>query len=281
MKLEALSQPALSYALYRLGTSKILFRGPKPDLDQDYVAFVGGSETFGRFVSRPFTTLAEQRLGLTAANFGVVNGSLDVLVKTPELIDACNNAVVTVLQVTGAHNMSNRFYSVHPRRNDRFVGASSVLDALFPDVDFTEHCFIGHLLQTLYSRAPDRFSIVIAEMQAAWTARMRRTLQDLTCPVQLLMIGAPMVEDAPFEDAMANPAPFVTQGMIDEVTQGQRACITIRPSSQSVANGTMGMHFAPDEADSAARAPSPAVHQEISDALVERLLNDDVSAGSG
>ena len=51
---------------------------------------------------------------------------------TDDLRDSPALAVarLTVLQVTGAQNMSNRFYSVHPRRNDRFLKASPLLRAM-------------------------------------------------------------------------------------------------------------------------------------------------------
>jgi hypothetical protein len=55
-----------------------------------------------------------------AANLGLVNAGIDVFINEPMIQDFCAGAVVTVIQVLGAANMSNRFYAVHPRRNDRF-----------------------------------------------------------------------------------------------------------------------------------------------------------------
>ncbi len=35
----------------------------------------------------------------------------------------------------GAQNLSNRFYAVHPRRNDRFLRASTLMKTIFREVD--------------------------------------------------------------------------------------------------------------------------------------------------
>ena len=77
----------------------------------------------------------------------------------------------------GAQNMSNRFYQVHPRRNDRLTRVSTVMQAIFPEVDFSEFCFTRHLLTRLAEVAPERFPILREELQAAWTARMRTFLE--------------------------------------------------------------------------------------------------------
>ncbi len=66
---------------------------------------------------------------------------------------------MTVIQVMGAHNMSNRFYAVHPRRNDRFLRASlGCCKTIYPEVDFTEFNFTRHMLTALatHSRGPVR-----------------------------------------------------------------------------------------------------------------------------
>ena len=54
-----------------------------------------------------------------------------------------------MIQVSGAQNLSNRFHAVHPRRNDRFLRASTLLKTIYRDVDFTEFNFTRHLLTTL------------------------------------------------------------------------------------------------------------------------------------
>lgn len=138
MRIESVPDTGTADGPVRYGSSRLLFRGPRRPLDGRQIAFVGGSETYGRCVAEPFPRLVEAALGAPCVNFGQVNGSIDVAVNDPLLMQACREAVVSVVEVTGALNMSNRFYQVHPRRNDRLTRVSTVLQALFPDVDFSE-----------------------------------------------------------------------------------------------------------------------------------------------
>ncbi|MEL6641461.1 MAG: DUF6473 family protein, partial [Pseudomonadota bacterium] len=122
---------ALSYDPCRYGLSRIYFRGPKRDLNQPYLAFLGGTETFGKFIETPFPALIELELRHPCINFGCVNGGVDAFVNDPTIMEACKDADLTVVQIMGANNLSNRFFSVHPRRNDRFLRASTVLQAIY------------------------------------------------------------------------------------------------------------------------------------------------------
>ena len=130
MTYERLGDSALDYFPCRYGTSKLLFRGPRRKLDGAYCAVLGGTETYGKFILQPYAALVEAATGITMVNFGCVNAGADVFVNDPAVIDACVKARATVVQVTGAHNTSNRFYAVHPRRNDRFLRASTLLKAI-------------------------------------------------------------------------------------------------------------------------------------------------------
>ena len=83
------------------------------------------------------------------------------------MLSACANAQVTVIQILGAHNMSNRFYTVHPRRNDRFLRASPMLRGIYHDVDFTEFNFTRHMLSRLREISEERFALVVEELKTA------------------------------------------------------------------------------------------------------------------
>ncbi|MEO1779366.1 MAG: DUF6473 family protein, partial [Pseudomonadota bacterium] len=154
MSFDTLGPGGLDYLPCRYGTSKILFRGPKRTLDAPYVAFFGGTTTYGKFVETPFPALLEQDLGMTCVNFGCVNAGVDLYAADPVLREAATQARVTVLQVISPRNMSNRFYKVHPRRNDRFIEASPLLRTIYREVDFAEFNFTNHMLQRLYLVLP-------------------------------------------------------------------------------------------------------------------------------
>ena len=70
------------------------------------------------------------------------------------------NAEHTVLEVLGAANLSSRLYAVHRRRNDRFLHPSAELQKLYPEMDFTQFNFTGHMLSSLYALDPQRFGVV-------------------------------------------------------------------------------------------------------------------------
>ena len=121
----------LDYLLCHYGHSKLAFRGPPRPLPRDYVCFVGGTETFGKFVSRPFPALVEDMTGLTSLNLGSANAGLDSFVQDPTVIAMARQARLVVLQLMGPQYLSNRFYTVHPRRNDRFLKANAPLRRLY------------------------------------------------------------------------------------------------------------------------------------------------------
>ena len=152
MTFETMGSGPLDYAPCHYGDSRLVFRGPARLLRGDYVAFLGGTETYGKFLAAPYPVLVEDALGLPAANFGQINAGVDVYLNDPGVTAAAANAAVAVVQVMGANNMSNRFYTVHPRRNDRFLRASATMQAVFRDVDFTEFHFTRHMLGALAAR---------------------------------------------------------------------------------------------------------------------------------
>lgn len=59
MAYQSLGDTSLEYFPCRYGASKILFRGPQRSLEGEYVAAIGGSETYGKFVEFPYPDLME------------------------------------------------------------------------------------------------------------------------------------------------------------------------------------------------------------------------------
>jgi hypothetical protein len=180
---------ALDYYPCRYGKSKILFRGPRRDLEQPFVAVLGGTETYGKFLPLPYPALTEEATGIRMVNLGCVNAGLDVYLNEPVIPDILGRARVTVIQLMGAQNMSNRYYAVHPRRNDRFLRASGLLRTIYREVDFTEFNFTRHMLTTLQSISPQKFEVVVDELKAAWVARMSLLLDQARGKTVLLWMA--------------------------------------------------------------------------------------------
>ncbi len=274
MTYDALGAGALNYAPCRYGNSRVLFRGPERRLDVPYVAFVGGTETYGKFIKAPFPALVESDLGVNCVNFGIANAGVDVFLNDSTLLDAANGAEATVLQIVGAHNLSNRLYSVHPRRNDRFLSASPVLKAIYPDVDFSEFHFTRHMLNALYQSSEDRFSVVTAEVRAAWSSRMKLLLRQLKENVILLWFSdhLPVANDnavaAP--DVESDPI-FITRAMVEDLRDHAACYVEVCASEAALAAGTQGMVFSEMETVAAGHMLGPKAHGEAAVALGEML----------
>lgn len=274
MKYDVLDGDALSYEPCRYGLSRIYFRGPKRDLDQPYMAFLGGTETFGKFIKTPFPALIEAEIRHPCVNFGCVNGGVDAFVNDPTIVGACRDADLTVVQIMGANNLSNRFFSVHPRRNDRFLRASSVLQAIYRDVDFADITFTRHLLGALYTASGERFDIVVAELRAAWIARMRSLLEQVGKRVVLLWFSKEDLSDTPW-DQRANPIGsdplFITKDMVDEIRDLVMDVVTVRPSAAALEEGTDGMLVPPMQARAASDMLGLRAHAEVAETLTPKL----------
>lgn len=260
----------LDYFPYRFGRSRLLFRGPRPKIDGGYVAVLGGTETYGKYVAAPFPALLGEGLGLPVVNFGCMHAGVNVFVDDDSVLAACAEADLTVIQVMGAANMSNRLYSVHPRRNDRFLKASPALRALYPGLDFTEYNFTRHLLTALEGHAPEAFAAVRQELREAWLGRMRMLLRKIGGRVVLLWMSnrAPgdWADRATGEDPL-----FVDRALIDALRPDVTDIVEVVASDAARADGLDGKVFAPMEAPAAMEVPGPLFHQEVADALAACL----------
>lgn len=247
------------------GSSRLAFRGPARPLDGPYTAVIGGSETVGRFVERPFPDLLERAIGEPVVNLGVNQAGLTLILEDPAILQVAARARLTVLQVLGGQNMSNRFWRVHPRRNDRFLSASSSLAALYPDTDLTDVNFTGHLIDRL-RRDPDRFDKVRRELRTSWVARMRRVIDAIGGDVVLLWLSD-RSPDAPTRDVDRHAPCFIDRPMLDALEPVTAGLVEVMPSPRARAAGTSGMSFGENDAEAAAALPNPAVHAEVAAAL--------------
>lgn len=252
----------------RYGTSKMWFRGPKRALHVPYVACVGGTETFGRFVDSPFPAVLEQRLKKQCLNLGSLFMGAEGLAWDPEILNLMNGAEVCVLQLPPALNQSNRFYRVHTRRNDRVLEATSDLLALYPEVDFADVHFVRHLMSRLQEFSDARFEVVAAELRRAWAEALRTLLDKVSSRVLLLWLdwdhSAAVGPDA---RGVPDLVP-ITQALIDGVSDGGVATVkmTVRPSGAS--DDLEDMLFGTMQQPMAEYMIGPATHR----AIAERLL---------
>jgi len=267
MAFERLGLRPLDYRPVRYPGVRLSFRGPARDLQRGYVACMGGTETYGTFVERPWPALLEAAGGPACLNLGVPNAGPDLWLAPGGPLPLAQGARAVVLQIPCGMNLSNPFYAVHPRRNDRFLRAAPPLERLYPEVDFTEFHFTRHMMRHLHARSSERFSRMRAAVQAAWVQRMVALLGRITSPVILLWLSnhAPG-SGSEGSDIDADPA-FVSRAMLDAIAPHAQAMVVAVISGTARAQGTRGMRFDLMQEGVAAALPGPLAHREVAEAL--------------
>ncbi|NDW54654.1 DUF6473 family protein [Aliiroseovarius sp. PrR006] len=270
MAYDILGKGTLDYFPCRYKMSKLLFRGPKRDLSGPYVAVLGGTETYGRFMAHPYPELLEAQLGRTVVNFGCPNAGLDVFLHDPALLKMCNNATDIVIQLPGAPNLCNRFYAVHPRRNDRFLRASSMLKYLYPELDFTDYHFTGHLLGAMQSACAQRFEVVRNELKQVWVGRLKGLLARLDKRVTLVWMADHVIGRVA-DDALGSDPLFVDRAMIENVRPFVRDLVKVVPTQDEIATGQQGLVHSEMDAAAAQMMLGTLAHKRAANKLMESL----------
>lgn len=263
MSFERFLGSGIDYSPCHYGASKLAFRGPECDLTHEYLVFLGSTATFGKHVRTPFPTLVGQTLGLGSANLGCVNAGVDTFGMDVTVRGMCRNARGLVVQVMGAHKLSNAYYTVHPRRNDRVIAPTQALRELYPEVDFTEIHFAGHLITTLEAVDKERFSRVRETLQSTWLSRMSDLIGLCGGPVVLVWLS-PRPKGAAAETSNDAEPLFVSGPMLH----------TLAPT-RVVAVETTAFACPADpghrSAQHVSELPGPAVHRRIAAPIADSL----------
>lgn len=271
MAYENLSGGVLDYIPCRYMNSKLLFRGPKKEVAGKFVAMIGGTETYGKFIEKPYPALVNEAIGTECINFGCLNAGLDVFLKEPVIIEISSKARATVIQVVGAQNMSNRYYAVHPRRNDRFLRASLLLKSLFHEVDFTEFHFTKHMLGTLQKFSAERFDIVREELKASWISRMKLLINMIEGTTILLWFSQNAPEDSLEHGGLGHDPLFVDRAMIETIRPIVDEVVEVVPDAPTLAQKTRGMLYSSIEEPAAQELMGVGAHYEVARTLAEPL----------
>jgi hypothetical protein len=259
---------ALDYFPCRYGASRAVFRGPERDLSRPYIAMLGGSATFGKNVVAPFPVLVEQALGQPVASLGAQNAGPDFYLNDRATLGIAARARVAVVQVTGADTLSNPYYTVHARRNDRFLAASPALRALYPEVDLTDIHFTRHLLQVLHRADPQRFLTIRMALQVTWLAKMRQVLAHL--PPRRVLLWLAATETGLNGNHTSGPL-FVDRAMLDALRPAITDLIQVDPTTDAT--------IPEAETTLAVCLPGASVHAAIA-ARLTPMVSRLVQAGS-
>ncbi|MBL9052211.1 MAG: hypothetical protein JNN02_00655 [Tabrizicola sp.] len=261
---------SLDYAPCRYGASKAVFRGPARDLSGNYLAMLGGTQTFGKYVQDPYPSLVEKVTGQRVVNLAGLGAGPDFYLDDLPALRVAAEARLAVVQLPGAETMSNPFYTVHGRRNDRILTPTQRLRALFPEVDFAETLFARHLLTVLQDADHGRFQTVVAGLKRNWLATMRQLLVHLPLRRVLLWLADAMPPKQATAIDGSGPL-LVDEAMIVEVLQPGTRLVTAIPSAAARALGVTDMLFPETEAVQAHCLPGAAVHAEIAARLVPAI----------
>lgn len=258
------------YLSCRYGASKVMFRGPRRRLIPPYVTYLGGSETYGRFLEKPYPALVDEALSLRAINLGCPNAGVELYLADESLLEIARKGAATVIECSGAHLNSNRFYAVHPRRNDRFLRASALMQTVYPEIDFMEFNYTRHLLMTLREASAPKFQMVVQELRDAWVARMRTLTDRIGGRVILVWMASRDPDDNDALDAGDAPL-FVTRGMIDALRDRSETVIEIVATPQDIAEGRHDMRYAAEDAAAAEEMLGNVVQRAVADRLAQAL----------
>lgn len=272
MAFEYLGANALNYNYCRYGDSKRVFRGPKVATDGIYDVVIGGTETFGKFVEMPYPDLMSTKSGVPAVNLGQMYSGADYFGDDRDLLALSAKARRVVIQLTGVQNMTNRFYLVHPRRNDRFLRPTKLLSAIFSDVDFTDIHFTGHLMGALQTQSPGRFEAVLAGMRDDWIERMRSLILAISSPVTLLWMSDRAPDQCEFPEINDRTPLFITNDMLGELASKSVALVKVVAMPEEIQAGFPRMIFNPIEEPAAEQMLGPIVHQEVARQLNRVIL---------
>lgn len=256
MSFERWGQSSLDLAPVSYGSGRVFFRGPKPH-GTGYYAFLGGSDTEARFAPAPFPTLVGTALNAEVMNLGVRGAGPDVFLNLPEVAGAMAKARAVIIDLPLVSNLTNRFYRVHPLRNDRVLTGSDALRALVPDTDLVEVCFTQHMLQAIDKSSPVAARAVHAALRAKWQDQMRRLVASIRVPCVLVHHGTGRVP--------------VTPPMIEGL-RGQVAAVVEAPvTDEARAEGAKFLVAGAAAPPGLAQALSARAHGDLAQALIPVL----------
>lgn len=268
MAFERIFEEVLDYQHCQYGASRLTFRGPAKDLSRPYVAVIGGSETYGKFVETPFSDVLEAKIGTPVVNLGCMRAGLTVFQEDDAVTEIASAARLTVVQVLGAQNMSNRFYTVHPRRNDRFLKPSAAMIDAFPGLDFMEFHFTGHLLRNLEAASHQNYEYLVEELRVAWVSRMKNYLQQIEGEKVLLWMSHRRPEQQSFAADGIDPL-FVDRNMLDALAPEVSGLVEVVAKRSRTRSRLKGMVFQDMDQQAAAAMPGPKFHEMVASSLAK------------
>jgi Domain of unknown function (DUF6473) len=99
----------IDYELHQLPGLEGAFRGP-PIHTNEYLACLGGAQTFGRFVQTPFPRLISHAIGIESLNLGRGGAGPSFYYSDSTLLGYINRARFVIVQVLSGRSQSNSLF---------------------------------------------------------------------------------------------------------------------------------------------------------------------------
>ena len=264
----------INYDEYRLGNLKQYFRGPKPDMSAPFITMLGGGETFGRFVQRPFAELVGDELPLGTVNLGLNGVGPTFYLRDTVLLDTCTRSKLCVMSVPHGYGVSNRLYSVLEHSNNQLKGVSETLLTLYPNINFQSFSSIQSMLQALYKENAANFKVVTIELRRAWVARMRELIETIAAPVILVWFSDKKPEEARFDGVFKGTGPqMVDRVMLDRLQGYPETYLEYVASKDCVNQDCSDRVFNEGELSVARQYPGGDMHRQLAEILYPAVRN--------
>jgi hypothetical protein len=140
--------------------------------------------------------------------------------------------------------------------------------ALYPEIDFAEISFTGHLIARLCAVDNDRFELVRKQLAATWTRRMKSLVGQANGPVILLWFASRAPQNASTGIRSASHPAFVSRKMIEGLRPYVSEIIEVVAERRTMD----GMQFAPLDAVAAEEMLGIAAHEAAAKALRRPLI---------
>jgi len=262
----------VDYKIYELPGVDCGFRGPRPN-SSEYIACVGASQTFGRFVQTPFPQLLAEALGIETMNLGRGGTSPSFHRSDPKLLEYINRARLVIVQVLSGRSQSNSLFQIE-NHSDHGI---NLADGQKASADQFYSWLLAQDMELAHK--------VVTETRDNYVSAMAQLLEAISPPKILLWFSARSPE---YEESWKLPTwrlwgefpQFVNREMVDRLrsySDRYVECVSRRGTPQPLfdlaGNRTTFKSFALPGVEGVVKTenryyPSPEMHEDAAELLI-------------
>jgi hypothetical protein len=260
----------VDYEIFVLPGTKRQLRGPTPKTFamDEYFTCVGAGQTFGCLTAQPFATLLADRLDLPALNLGYAGAGPRFFLGHQSVLTYINQARFAIVQVMSGRSEDNALFDSQgleqlTRRSD---GEQIDAEEAYRDL--------------LENESAETVTAIVEETRANWVRSYSMLLGAIQVPTILFWFSErPADYEESYTDVLGLFGKFpqlVNRSMLEQVrdlSDEYVECISARGFPQPLVSRFTGepvsVDFAGNRRDFNAYYPSPEMHEDAADALLE------------